>query len=220
MFTLDPVYDFDVLNLSDVIIDDHLFSCMGHCGDRRDLPCSCEKLCKLYGNCCEDFHTLCQNISEAASETFKQEINSHLDIECTYTMFYVVSSCPLDIDDDVTIETTSLSHNKEENIGTRHSSVTPITRFHVTIPPIMYNDNRTPSKWSFSVLVSVSQDEIQLEFNQKYFMYHPHSPNWKHASCKLTSPHLTSNPSEGIQCGNFTCAVGKFDIQGTCMKKF
>ncbi|KAI8787116.1 hypothetical protein BgiBS90_012254 [Biomphalaria glabrata] len=70
---------------------DNVSSCQ-KCGRSLSLPCSCDVICQVYHNCCEDF------VKECASTILKFE-NSYEDykdslIECSNDNVYVIASCP------------------------------------------------------------------------------------------------------------------------------
>ncbi|KAI8787117.1 hypothetical protein BgiBS90_012255 [Biomphalaria glabrata] len=68
-----------------------VFSCRNRCGRLLNLPCSCDVICQVYHNCCEDFFKECELFILKVDSRYKYHNN--LPIECSSDNVLLISSC-------------------------------------------------------------------------------------------------------------------------------
>jgi len=59
-------------------------SCVGQCGidDGNHNTCQCNSLCETYGDCCDDFFTVCKSCKGRCGETYNHKNPCHCNDEC------------------------------------------------------------------------------------------------------------------------------------------
>ena len=67
-------------------------SCQGHCNDGHVITCSCDVMCLVYRNCCEDFLSECPHVARAARSQLGELLDS-ADSNCSKENVFVLSGC-------------------------------------------------------------------------------------------------------------------------------
>ena len=98
-----------------VCLPSHM-SCRDACGRSR-AACSCQSICVVYNNCCEDFPAQCSDMSQEAARLYKSK---DIESECDKSDKFVVTACNLELNrslmkrfSDVNFITDTVKHSKK-----------------------------------------------------------------------------------------------------------